>query len=89
MVSMPTDILRSDYKFPPKIYVIGSGPSAPDNVWLIPKDSFVIACNRAIEIPDLYSTIWLVHDPNIQKNAWFNERMSRLVSDGHKVNLQK
>ena len=72
-----TDILTSDFTFPARIYVVGSGPSALEGVKLIPPGAFIIACNRAIQHP-IKATIFLAHDPALLNQDWFNEAMHNI-----------
>jgi len=77
-----TDILKTDFTFPDTVYIVGSGMSAKDNCLRIPPGTFVIACNRAIELP-IKPSIWLVHDPAVLKADWFNNRIGA-IADSHR-----
>ena len=55
---------------PSVAYVAGAGPLLLDELDMIPRNAWVIACNRAIMAPFPFK-LWMVFDINAPKYAWF------------------
>src|SRR3990167_7173061 len=69
--------LSNIFQMPKTVYVLGSGEKAHEAFNRIPKDAYVIACNKAVLIPRLIReakfnvSVWVVADADAVKKDWF------------------
>jgi hypothetical protein len=70
----PRNIFRhlAALQIPNVAYVAGAGPLLLEELRTIPPDSFVIACNRAIQA-DFKFSAWMVFDLNCKRFQWFRQ----------------
>jgi predicted O-methyltransferase YrrM len=65
------DIFSNPVQFPREVYIVAPGERALQGVVRIPAGAFIIAVNRAPEIPGLNPHVWIVADANAPALEWF------------------
>jgi len=72
-----TDVSCPSLKFPETVYLLGSGPNGINYYSTIPKDSYVVAVNRAVLIPSVLPVsfdidAWIVADYNVIQTLYYS-----------------
>ena len=72
------DVSCPSLKFPESVYLLGSGPNGINHYSSIPKDSYVMAVNRAVLIPSVLPVsfdidAWVIADHNVIQNSYYSE----------------
>jgi len=83
----PTDIFATELRFDKTepVYILGTGPNGAAHYDKIPAHSWVIAVNKAIEIPGVHKSIWLCADGSLPEKEWFKKAAREYIASEYEL----